>query len=322
MEKDQFIHVVHRFSGSSVQEAQDLLSLKDSYPYSQLLHALSARVTKDHGFSNHAGELQLAAVYAADRAVLKEIMLEEFDPTDDAPQGSIVTAINTTPTATAVTVQSPVDDDDDVAEEILHDLERLNELKVNFEKMFSDGFVSNIPPVVQTPSTPEVETTPASEPEAIQPAKSGLSKKERIVALAKALENKQNERKPADPEPVKVKKKRKPQEGEALMDEIVSSKTQLEPENEKQKEQIEMIDQFIKTQPSILSAKDKLAASPEGDLSSAHADFGDNIISETLVEILLKQGKKDRAIEVLKKLIWKFPQKKAYFAAQIEDLKK
>ena len=50
--------------------------------------------------------------------------------------------------------------------------------------------------------------------------------------------------------------------------------------------------------------------------------FGDNIVSETLVEILLKQGKKDKAIEVLKKLIWKFPQKKAYFAAQIEDLKK
>jgi hypothetical protein len=40
------------------------------------------------------------------------------------------------------------------------------------------------------------------------------------------------------------------------------------------------------------------------------------------VEILIHQGKKERAIEVLKKLIWKFPQKKAYFAAQIEDLKR
>ena len=51
-------------------------------------------------------------------------------------------------------------------------------------------------------------------------------------------------------------------------------------------------------------------------------EFGDNIVSETLVEILIKQGKKDRAIEVLKKLIWKYPQKTAYFASQIEDLKK
>jgi TolA-binding protein len=41
-----------------------------------------------------------------------------------------------------------------------------------------------------------------------------------------------------------------------------------------------------------------------------------------LAQILTRQGKKDKAIEVYKKLIWKFPQKKAYFAAQIEDLKK
>jgi predicted Zn-dependent protease len=51
-------------------------------------------------------------------------------------------------------------------------------------------------------------------------------------------------------------------------------------------------------------------------------EFGDHIVSETLVEILIKQGKKDKAIEVLKKLIWKYPQKKAYFASQIEELKK
>ncbi|MCA6432085.1 MAG: hypothetical protein IM574_00635 [Cytophagales bacterium] len=47
-----------------------------------------------------------------------------------------------------------------------------------------------------------------------------------------------------------------------------------------------------------------------------------HIVSETLVEILLKQGKTEKAVEMLKKLIWKFPQKKAYFAARIEELKK
>jgi hypothetical protein len=41
-----------------------------------------------------------------------------------------------------------------------------------------------------------------------------------------------------------------------------------------------------------------------------------------LVELLLKQGKKEKAVEMLKKLIWKFPQKKAYFAARIQELKK
>ena len=86
---------------------------------------------------------------------------------------------------------------------------------------------------------------------------------------------------------------------------------------------MEIIDHFIKAQPSISNAKDKPINIPGGDLATIKTgEFGDNIVSETLVELLLKQGKKDKAVEVLKKLIWKFPQKKAYFAAQIEELKK
>ncbi|HEY0771202.1 MAG TPA: tetratricopeptide repeat protein, partial [Sphingobacteriaceae bacterium] len=73
---------------------------------------------------------------------------------------------------------------------------------------------------------------------------------------------------------------------------------------------------------SITSAKDK-QPTPITDLNPIKTgEFGDNIVSETLVEILIKQGKKEKAVEVLKKLIWKYPQKKAYFASQIEELKK
>jgi tetratricopeptide (TPR) repeat protein len=89
----------------------------------------------------------------------------------------------------------------------------------------------------------------------------------------------------------------------------------------KQKEQIKIIENFIKTQPTLQKPKAEAQVEPT-DLSGGSQHFADNVISETLVEILLKQGKKAKAIEVLKKLIWKFPQKKAYFASQIEDLKK
>jgi predicted Zn-dependent protease len=108
----------------------------------------------------------------------------------------------------------------------------------------------------------------------------------------------------------------------SLIEEIKSTKKKIKPEGEKQKEQIEIIDQFIKTQPSIQRPKLTVAVVPDNDLAEPSAQFGENIVSETLVEILLKQGKKEKAIEALKKLIWKFPQKKAYFAAQIEELRK
>jgi tetratricopeptide (TPR) repeat protein len=119
----------------------------------------------------------------------------------------------------------------------------------------------------------------------------------------------------------KVKKKsiedHSPDDG--LIEEIKISKKAIVPEDEKQIEQIEIIDQFIKSSPTI--PRGKVVPASE-DLTENNSAFTDHIISETLVEILLKQGKKEKAIEVLRKLIWKFPQKKAIFAAQIEELKK
>ena len=58
------------------------------------------------------------------------------------------------------------------------------------------------------------------------------------------------------------------------------------------------------------------------DLSLPSVKFRDDIISENLACIMVKQGKHEKAIDIYKKLIWKFPQKKTYFASQIEELKK
>jgi hypothetical protein len=113
---------------------------------------------------------------------------------------------------------------------------------------------------------------------------------------------------------------KKIESGDGLIEEIKNSKRKMKPDGPRQKEQIEIIDQFIKTQPTI--SKQKVAPVQEEDLTEKIDIYGENIVSETLVEILLKQGKKEKAVEMLKKLIWKFPQKKAYFAAQIEELKK
>jgi tetratricopeptide (TPR) repeat protein len=97
-------------------------------------------------------------------------------------------------------------------------------------------------------------------------------------------------------------------------------KKKIDPDSPKTKEQIAIIDQFIKAQPTI---KPKATPAPQNDLAEVKSgEFADNIISETLAKILIRQGKKEKAIEVYRKLIWKFPQKKVYFAAQIEELKK
>ena len=108
-------------------------------------------------------------------------------------------------------------------------------------------------------------------------------------------------------------------ETDIFIEEIKTTRKKIKTDDIKQKEQIEIIDQFIKTQPSI-KANTKPAADTK-DLSESSLSHNDRFVSETLVEILMKQGKKEKAVEVLKKLIWKFPQKKAYFAARIEELR-
>lgn len=45
------------------------------------------------------------------------------------------------------------------------------------------------------------------------------------------------------------------------------------------------------------------------------------ILTETMAEVLIKQGQKEKAIQLLIKLSFLNPEKSSYFAAKIEQLK-
>jgi hypothetical protein len=76
-----------------------------------------------------------------------------------------------------------------------------------------------------------------------------------------------------------------------------------------------LIDKFLNEKPNFTLIKDIDAE--EEDIA------GDpEIISETLAEIYLKQGKTGMAISTFEKLCLKFPEKSSYFAARIEKINK
>ena len=308
MDKHLFLEIV-RNGESDAKQAIEVVSLREQFPYSQLLHALSARLAKEHRLEEEQRSLQTAAVYAADRHVLKVVMNEDFhhaaasaeisqpaetdiSPNVMAPEQKEMTVRSQNNALAAETVEPGTEPlvkhsktfnpepgvGPDVAERVMKDLRKLYDAKHNFEMMFTDeAQVSN------------------------------------VVGQAPVVKSEEN---------ITQKRKKRDQPHETILEEITIKKDVIEPESERQKEQIEIIDHFIKTQPTIANPKERQPAAAN-DLNSIKAgEFGDNIISETLVEILVKQGKKERAIEVLKKLIWKYPQKKAYFASQIEDLRK
>lgn len=263
MEKDRFLILAQNFTSLSEEEASELIALQKEYPYSQIIHNLTARAALDNQLQNYNQLLNLSAVYSTDRSVLKYIMTEPKGKREVTPATTYFTASEITPS------DGHLFHGDDLIHEIEIDLAKLKELKHNFELSLDEY-------------EREHQVMPEEKPKA---------KKAKASVV---------------------------HQDDGLIEEI-KTKKEIDLGGEKQKEQIQIIDNFIKTSPSI--PKGKLATAVSGDLAENSSAFTDNIVSETLVGILIKQGKKDKAIEVLRKLIWKFPQKKAIFATQIEELK-
>ncbi len=298
MEKNQFTFLLNNYTSLSAEETNHLISLQKEYPYSQIIYSLAARAAKDNELDVQEDQLHLSAIYSTDRAVLKSIMValqqERTNSTEPIPEAIEATRVADIPVAQSKS-------------------ELIKPIIVSETKIITTESISDRLPE----STISLSGDALYEEVMHDLAQLKESKHQFEVAVEELEESARNSEKPT-----RKSKSLDPDEG--LLKEIKSSKKKIKPEGFKQKEQIEIIDQFIKAQPTITKAKASTVENQaiEKEDAEDNATYSENIVSETLAEILIKQGKKEKAIEVLKKLIWKFPQKKAYFAAQIEDLKK
>ncbi|MFO8128290.1 MAG: hypothetical protein R6T99_00095 [Bacteroidales bacterium] len=85
------------------------------------------------------------------------------------------------------------------------------------------------------------------------------------------------------------------------------------------KSQSELIEKFIREEPSI----SRVQGDVEGDIEHAKKSTEENeeIISETLADIHLKQGNTSKAIEIFEQLSLNYPEKSSYFASRIKKIK-
>ncbi len=331
MEKDKFLYLIDNNASLTTEEAEELAVLSEVFPYSQAIRNLAVRGAQINNLPDKQKQLNLAAVYAADRSILKALISSPKLSRHALPYKKVVQKKE--PIAKEPIAKEPI------AKEPIAKKEEV-ELK---ETKATPSPLPDTKPVTATKEKQDEITKTEAKPIPIpstgfEPSK--LSGDELLDELThdlkKLKELKQNfevaisnfdahdtapkveamDKKAED----KVPKAKKTGKATGIIAEIKSTKKKIKPSDPKQKEQLEIIDKFIKSKPSFGKKEVNDASRDTTDLSENSSVFSDNIVSETLVEILIKQGKKEKAVEVLKKLIWKFPQKKAYFAAQIEEL--
>ncbi|NJN41179.1 MAG: hypothetical protein HC811_02010 [Flammeovirgaceae bacterium] len=304
MDKTKFHNLLENFAALNADEANELIQLTNKFPYSQVVRNLATKASKDNDLKSSDDQLHMSAVYATDRSVLKRIVTHPRSTRKEIKK--VVTAQEVPPPQKIVTAQTNKTGGA-LVKELMSDLNKLQKLKKQFLNSVEE---------FEKKGTSQPEKTEKREEIGV-PSKSESSKLSNVAKAKGAVTKTISKKKPAK----KVKKKAtKPFATENLIDEISKKKKELPVEGPKQKEQQEIIDNFMKNKPNL-----KKGIKTEGpnmpDLAENSVFYSDQVVSETLVTILINQGKKEKAVEMLKKLIWKYPQKKAYFAARIEELK-
>lgn len=315
MSKQRLLDVINSETISN-EDLSTLKTIARNHPYSQIVHSLIAKGAYHAGDKNAQVALHMAAMYATDRQVLKSLVTigkqtkqeikqkptsqpikKEASKPQQQPKEEIASG-----STQIITSDHKTSEGEKLRAEVYHNLELLLESK----KPYSGVELENTE-IIEV-KKPKIANKKTSTVKKVAPGKKEKTtakvKNEGVVSKVK----KESKKVAKSKTPKTEKPKKKENKGT----------------NTKVREQIELIDEFIKKQPSIKITKGKAKEKEKDqeDLSKPSANFGEDLISENLAEILVGQGKKDKAIDIYKKLIWKFPQKKAYFATQIEELKK
>ena len=288
MNKNKFIELVENPGSVRPKDADILAELARNYPYSSLVHTLLAKALQN---SEHAkASLATAALYIPDRSVLKSVIENNKEGQQSEPGP---------PKSSWQPEASP---------EIARQAQ---------EKVIS---------AVQIQSAEEeVESRQSVVDELEENLLKLREQRKRFEAQDGEQEPKQEKK--AEDEGVEKTPAANEERGQQILperlQELIDNKEEREINDPKRIEQINLIDSFIRNSSSI-SKKYRSLDDPEVEQSDLTGDYHftpHDLVTENLALIMVRQGKKDKAIDIYEKLVLKYPQKKAYFASCIEKLK-
>ncbi len=361
MDRDRFNTLLADMDKITDQDIKSLNQLRKQYPYFQNQYVMIARALKKRNHPKTDAFIKKAAIYSADRALLKSIIMDEHDfapVVEEAPAAPVPQEVKEVappePEASANTkevVQEALIEKTGAGAPSISKKQEKPELPKADLKKTSDSKQEE-PSTESKPETEQVKKAPEAEikesPATPPPPLPEPEKAAPIVAetAREAAEVTTQENEPAP----------RPESNQELIDELerdlqeIRKKKQLiakmlEQQEAKQapkkttpakkaasakkkattpgKSQSELIEKFIRNEPQMGKQKPVLDESnhQNEDLSARFTKEQDDFYTETMAKLMVTQKKYRKAIQVYEKLGLKFPEKRAYFASQIEQVK-
>ena len=272
-------------------ELDEVNNICRNYPEFGIAHMLKVRMREVLGYEKDK-ELKVAAVYAMDRKILFQLVTELHGPVNAEPEPEPELELEVTPETVPEAVPEPTgaiqfsDEANEQADVII-------EQHAPYAGQEPAGDLLELdeePEEAMEEALFEIDTDPGSEEEE-------LSSENLISAL--------------------VKDESDMEEPESGSGELPSQDVE-EPETEPNRKN-HLIKSFLLEEPGVIRADKK--TSLKGDVSLSSIQEHDGFITDTLAKIYVKQGLLAKAIYAYEKLSLKYPEKSAYFAAQIEKIR-
>lgn len=319
------ISLVNDYQNIGTADNVHLEAWKKEYPWFGSLYLLEAKSLKNENKFGFKKAIKTASLYAGDRSVLYDFINDQL-------------AIK--PSESIVTESQKEDKEEVIVEEVSQEPEVVETESVVEEKVEPTIEVKTeetIPPVKEPEVVLEediteetsLEDVPTSEPE-IKEVKPTIIYDPLVALQDKVIPDKKPPKKVSTYDPLvelpkleKPKPKKDKQDFYSWLDSLKGEEVVEPPKPRKLKmsaEASELLENFIKNRPTISKIRKDVDRLEIYQPSKETSDS--KIVTESLAQLHIKQGKPELAIEIYETLGLQNPQKFSYFAALIEKIKK
>lgn len=302
MNKERFNHLLSHLNDVTNEDIKSLNELRKKYPFFQTPYVIVAKALKELDHPKTDAFIKKAAIYSPDRAHLKKIITGELvfdqvetkeiqvDKSESKKEKAEVPKSDAVQTSEAIITPPTV------------------EVKVEVQAKANEITKDQEAVSVQAPTDSSTLVKLNQQKASEKTAPSKLGKTNQITELEKDL--------------IEIRE-RKQRLAKMLNQQEDDDEQTKSSKKKTSKSQVELIEKFIQNEPQFGKPKESGQDSEylQEDLATKKLKYQDEFATETLAALLFKQKKYERALDIYEKLSLKFPEKRTYFALQIQKIK-